>query len=205
MSLHSTKSFGSEQKGFSLIELVIVMAVVGVITTTLYTFFNTNFSQYITLQNNNVRHGEITIQSQRMSSVLRGLTDIAAATNSDLSFYAYLSPRDDVVSLIRYYKSADGTKLYADVTPMTANPPGGSQITAQKKTITVLENFYAANGINLFDYLDSSGNALPQPVSNLMSIKGIRVNLGVTTKAPVANGNEVVSTQVSLRNRKNNL
>lgn len=205
MSHHNYKVLRSAQAGFSLIELMLVIAIVGVITTTIYTFFNNSVSQYIALQTNNVRHGELATQSQRMASLVRGLTDINVATTSELSMYAYLSPRDDTVSLIRYYKSADGTKLYADVTPMSANPPTGTPITADKKTITLLDNFYTVGGINLFTYLDSAGNTLANPVTDLRTIKGIKMTLAVTSTAPVANGNETVSVQVALRNRKSNL
>lgn len=205
MSRHNYKVLRSAQAGFSLIELMLVIAIVGVITTTIYTFFNNSVSQYIALQTNSVRHGELTVQSQRMASLVRGLTDINVATTSELSMYAYLSPRDTTVSLIRYYKSADGTKLYADVTPMSANPPTGTPVTADKKTITLLDNFYTVGGINLFTYLDSAGNTLANPVTDLRTIKGIKMTLAVTSTAPVANGNETVSVQVALRNRKSNL
>lgn len=205
MSLHNYRQLRREQAGFSLIELMMVIAIVGVITTTIYTFFNNSVSQYLALQTNNVRHGELTIQSQRMASLVRGLTDINVATTSELSMYAYLSPRDTTVSLIRYYKSADGTKLYADVTPMSANPPTGTPVTADKKTITLLDNFYTVGGIDLFTYLDSAGNTLANPVTDLRTIKGIKMTLAVTSTAPVANGNETVSAQVALRNRKSNL
>ena len=205
MSLRNQRIMQSAETGFSLIELMLVIAIVGVITTTIYTFFNNSVSQYIALQTNSVRHGELTVQSQRMASLVRGLTDINVATTSELSMYAYLSPRDTTVSLIRYYKSADGTKLYADVTPMSANPPTGTPVTADKKTITLLDNFYTVGGINLFTYLDSAGNTLANPVTDLRTIKGIKMTLAVTSTAPVANGNETVSVQVALRNRKSNL
>ncbi|OGL30646.1 hypothetical protein A3F37_03420 [Candidatus Saccharibacteria bacterium RIFCSPHIGHO2_12_FULL_41_12] len=205
MLLRSRKLLHSAQAGFSLIELMLIIAIVGVITTTIYTFFNNSISQYLALQTNNVRHGELTIQSQRMASLVRGLTDINVATTSELSMYAYLSPRDTTVSLIRYYKSTDGTKLYADVTPMSANPPTGTPVTADIKTITLLDNFYTVGGINLFTYLDSAGNTLANPVTDLRAIKGIKITLAVTSTAPVVNSNETVTVQVALRNRKSNL
>lgn len=205
MYRHRSTKLHRAQSGFTLIELLIVMVVVGVATTVLYTVFNNSFSQYMALQSNNVRHGELTTASQRMGSLIRSLTDITAASASDFSFYAYLSPRDDVVSLIRYYKSADGIKLYADITPMNANPPTGTPITANKRTVTIIDSFYSVAGINLFTYLDSAGNTLTYPVADLRTIKGVKTTLAVTSTAPVANSNETVSTQVTLRNRKNNL
>ncbi|MEK9196019.1 MAG: prepilin-type N-terminal cleavage/methylation domain-containing protein, partial [Patescibacteria group bacterium] len=193
------------QAGFSLIEFMLIIAIIGVITTTMYTFFNNSLSQYLAMQTNNVRHGELTVQSQRMASLVRGLTDINVATTSELSMYAYLSPRDTTVSLIRYYKSVDGSKLYADVTPMSANPPTGTPISADKKTVTLLENFYSVGSVNLFTYLDSAGNTLPNPVSDLRTVKGVKITLAVTSTAPVVTGNESVTVQVALRNRKSNL
>ncbi|MEK7626362.1 MAG: prepilin-type N-terminal cleavage/methylation domain-containing protein [Patescibacteria group bacterium] len=205
MSLLRTNKIRKVEAGFSLIELVIAMTLIGIITTILYTVFNNNFSQFMALQTNNVKHGELSTQSQRMGSLIRGLTDITAATSSELTFYAYLSPRDDTVSLIRYYKSTDGTKLHADVTPMSANPPTGTPITSDQKTITLLDNFYTVSGVNLFTYLDSAGNTLTTPITDLRTIKGVKTTLAVANTVPVITGNETVSVQVSLRNRKSNL
>jgi len=90
----------------------------------------------------------------------------------------------------------------ADLTPYSANPPLGSPVTAKKRTFTIIDNYYAVSGVSLFTYLDANNAALSLPISDLQTIKGVRVALAAKT----SNGsNQALSVQVSLRNRKTNL
>lgn len=142
-------------------------------------------------------------QSQRISKVLRGLTDITTANPNDILIYAYFAPTDAYVSQVRYYRNPTNTAVLADVTQLTANPPIGTLIPATLKTYTVFNNYYQAPGVNLFTYLDSAGSTLATPISDLRSIKGIRVNLAVPQKN--TEHSQSMLLEVSLRNRKTNL
>jgi len=191
--------------GFTLVELMVVIVMIGILIVPAYTFFNTSLSQYISLQKEGSGLSDLTLQSQRVATVLRGLTDINSATADGLDCYAYFAPSDTYVSHIRYYKSSDGTQLLADVTRMTANPPEGTEIPSTLHTYTIINNFYQQSGVNTFEYLDSTGATLPQPISDLRTIKGIRVTLAVPGGNLSDNSNQTVSVQVTLRNRKTNL
>lgn len=193
------------QKGFTLTELSVSMVVIGIVIIGAFTIFNNSINSYLGLQQDASEFQNLTVGSQRIGNVLRGLTDITTATENEVTLYAYFSPNDSYVSLIRYYISGSNPSLYADVTPMTANPPGGSLINSSKKTYTIIENFYQQQGVNTFTYLDANGTALTMPISDLHTIKGIKVSLAVPINVPTANGSRVVNVQVSLRNRKTNL
>jgi hypothetical protein len=101
--------------------------------------------------------------------------------------------------------SSDGKQLLADVTRMTSNPPVGAENPDTKHTYTIINNFYQASGVSTFVYLDSTGAELSQPISDLKTIKGIRVTLAVPGGNLNNNSNQTISVQVSLRNRKTNL
>jgi hypothetical protein len=88
---------------------------------------------------------------------------------------------------------------------MSDNPPTGILLTAQKRTYTVIDDFFTQPSVDLFEYLDSAGNKFTLPITDLNTIKGIRVNLASSVKSPIANGNDAMTIQVSLRNRKTNL
>lgn len=191
------------ERGISLVELVIVMSLTLLMGAAFYTFFRTNFFTYLNLQKDATGFTELATQSQRIGNVLRGSTDIVDAKDDEATLYGYFFPTDTYVSLIRYYTGSNGTKLYADVTPMTSNPPIGTQITAQKKTHVIINNFKNGQNVKLFQYLDSAGAVLPLPISELHSIKGMKVNLAVDTAAGTTN--QAVTLQVSLRNKKTNL
>lgn len=191
--------------GFSIAELVIGLAVIGILIVILYPFFNQTIRQFFTLEQEGLMFSQLSIQSQRVAKVLRGATDVTQAQSSEVTVYAYFAPNDTYVSLIHYYKNGAGTRLLADVTPMTANPPAGTLITAQKRTVTIIENFYSAPSVNTFEYLDAAGTTLTTPIADLHTIKGMRVNLAVPITLPSQTGNDTITSQVSLRNRKTNL
>ncbi len=191
--------------GFTIIELLITIVVIGVVSTAMYTMFVSSINQFFGLQQDSMRFGDLALQSQRVASILRGLTDITEATDDDITVYAYFSPNDNYVSFIHYYKANGNTVMLADVTPMSANPPIGTPLTANKKTYTIMNPFYADPNVKTFVYLDSAGTTIPTPITDLQTIKGIQVNLAVPSDTPVASGNQTISLQVSLRNRKTNL
>ncbi len=188
------------QKGFTLLEIVLTLAVSSILAITLYSFFSGAMTNYFAMQDDAVKFSTLNGQVQRIGRIIRGATDVRAAAANDLTVYAYFSPRDSVPSQIRYYVS--GVKLMADVTPLSSPPPVGTPVTAQMKTYTLIDTLYATS--NLFTYLDSAGNTLTS-TTNLRDIKGIKVTLSVPPQRGATTKQTTVSLSVSLRNRKTNL
>lgn len=193
------------QTGFTIIEVTIAMVIAAMVSLIAFSVFNTLINQYFGLQQDGSEFTNLATQSQRIANVLRGLTDIVSESSTDITAYAYFSPNDTYVSQVHYYLNANSTTLYADVTPMTANPPIGTLITAQKTTHIIIDNYFPLNGIKLFVYLDDAGNPLSLPISDEHTIKSIQINLAVPADHPTPGGNQQMSLQVELRNRKTNL
>lgn len=191
--------------GFTLVELTVVIVLIGIIIVPAYTFFNTSFNQYLSLQSEGSSFTDLAVQSQRIGNVMRSMTDVISASADDIDCYAYFAPSDTYVSRIHYYKTAGNKKLLADVTRMTANPPQGIPIPASTQTFTIIDNFHQAAGVNTFTYLNSAGGALAFPISDLRTIKGVQVTLAAPGGNLSRNSNQTVTLQVSLRNRKTNL
>lgn len=196
-------SYRKDQTGFSLVELLVVISLVGILFASFGVFFSGYLKLYSSYQSDASNFSELAQQSQRISKVLRGIVDITVVDSNDLTAYAYFSPGDTYTSVVRYYLANGDTKLMVDVTPMTANPPIGTPITASKRTYTIITNYYKKPGVNLFDYYDSAGTQLTPPVANQHIISTINVNL-YEPVSHSANGQQM-STSVSLRNRKVNL
>lgn len=192
-----------DSSGFSLLELMITMGLMGILAIFTYAAFNTSIIEYFGLQKQSINFTDMAVQSQRISNVIRSSTDIVIATQDELTVYAYFSPADTYVSKVHYYKNSAKTKLFADVTRMTANPPIGTEVAGSTKTYTILDNYSQSSTVKLFAYLDASGNAIVPPIADLHTVKGVRVTL--TSPTSQKNVNQTISLQVSLRNRKTNL
>lgn len=194
------------QAGFTIVELVVAIVLTGLIFTGIYAFFNTSFSQYLGLQQDSSTYNDLAYQSQRVATVVRTATEITSAGQNDLTMYAYFWPNDTYVSRIRYYLGNGNTKLLADVTPMSANPPLGTPQAAAMKTYTVIDKYTYQPTVSLFEYLDSGGTNLGLPINDLYTIKGVRINMAVPNRIVVpTTTSSTISVQVTLRNRKTNL
>lgn len=195
----------SDQQGFTITELTVVIVITSIVAIVLYSIFNTSFLNYLSLEKDSSQYNTLAQQNQRVATVVRGLTDITITNANEMEFYAYFSPNDSYVSLIHYYLAGTNPTLAADVTPMSANPPTGTLLTAQKRTYTIIENFTNTQAVPLFEYLDSAGTVLAQPIADQHNIKGVRVNLAQTFKDSKLSDAYTSSLTVSLRNRKTNL
>lgn len=200
LKIHKGKS-----AGFTIPEILITIVIIGIVLAMAIPIFMTTFKNYFGLQYTNEQFTSIASQSQRIANVIRGLTDINTANGNDMDIYAYFYPNDAYVSKVNYYLSADQAILYADVTPMTANPPLGTPITANKKTYTIINNYKKLSGVNLFEYIDQSGNTMGLPISDTEAIKSIKINLAVKKDIGTDSGEQTMPLSVSLRNRKTNL
>lgn len=191
------------QHGFTLSELTVVIVLIAIVSITAFTLINTTIKRYFPLHEEGLAFTELSYGSQRVAKVLRGLTDISQADSDGITCYTYFAPQDEYVSLVQYYKSNGSLKV--DVTPMTANPPIGTPITANKKTYTVIQKLYVPPSTQTFVYIDANNSVMSVPISDLHTIKAIQVNLGIPLDNPSVGGSDTISLQVSLRNRKTNL
>jgi prepilin-type N-terminal cleavage/methylation domain-containing protein len=202
VSLSYRKFQYAKDAGFTLIELMVVMVITGMMLAAMAVFFKTSLFGYLDMQKTASNFTDLATQSQRIAKVIRGATDIIDPQNNSLELYAYFWPQDSYVSKVKYYLSADSMQLLVDVTPMTANPPIGTPITAGKKTSTVIGSFKQQSGVNLFQYVNSAGSVLTPPITEENTIKTVRINLAASASA---SGNQIINLEVNLRNRKTNL
>lgn len=198
-------SYHSNKMGFTVTELIVVMSIMSLLLVTVYVFTSSSISSFMRLQAEGLARSTLAEGSFRITKVVRGINYIESANTDTLTAYSYFAPDDQYTSKIRYYLNPSQTKLLADVTPMTADYPVGTVLTAQTKTVTVIDNFYKIAGKPTFRYYDANYSELTSPVADLPAIKNIGVQLFV--KKYESNAADYVSTEVtvSLRNRKSNL
>lgn len=192
-----------EEQGFTILEMVIVITLIGTLSVIFFVVFKTTLVSYIDLQKQATSFGQLSTQAERIANVLRGTTSISNASDNELTVYTYFYPSDAYVSQVRYYVVNGATKrLYADLTPMSANPPLGTLQTDKKKSFVVIDNFYQSSGGKLFTYMNAVGATLPTPVTDLSVVKTIQINLAAQLENMRS---QDINVQVLLRNKKNNL
>lgn len=189
-----------KQKGFTIVELVLVTSIVSIIVVLFYSVFVGSFNNFLAMQTDAVKFNDLSSQTQRIARIMRGATDVLEATPTSATVYAYFSPRDNVVSKVKYYVS--GTQLKADITPMSSAPPVGTPQTAQMKSYVIIEKIDTST--SPFDYLDSAGSSLGT-VSNLRDVKGMKITITVPPTKLATVKPTTLQVSVSLRNRKTNL
>lgn len=194
-----------DQSGFTLFEMIVTIALIGLISATFFGGLNSLMFNYFRQQKTATQFSDLAFASQRVANVLRGTTDFISVGANDVTVYAYFYPNNANVSQIRYYLNASNTALLADVTPMSANPPAGTPVTSGKRTYTIIPNYFKAPSTNLFTYLDASGNALTLPISDQHVIKGMSITLAVPKVDSNSTTGQTLNLNVSLRNRKTNL
>jgi prepilin-type N-terminal cleavage/methylation domain-containing protein len=200
---HKTHRSISQESGFTLVELLVVISLIALIFITFASFFTNYLISYTNYQQDATNFAELASESERIADVLRGLTGIESASANSLTVYAYFSPADTYVSQVQYYLNTSGNEILATVTPMTANPPIGTLITSESKTYTIISNYYQPSGGSLFQYFDASNTLMSEPITDENSIIEIEINLaepGSHTKT-----GQNLDVTVSLRNRKTNL
>jgi len=190
-----------------MIELLITIVLIGIVSLIFLVFFKSSLFTYLDLQKDASSMTSLNHQAYRISSVLRGSTQITSAAANELELYAYFYPSDTYVSLVRYYVAMDGSKkqLRADLTPMSSNPPLGTPLTANTRSLVIIDDLYQPSGVDLFAYLNAGGTPISLPISDTLAIKGVSVTLASKTARDVGGGNQTMKVQVSLRNRKTNL
>ncbi len=148
-------SYRKDKRGLTLTELIVVMGIMSGLLVTVYVFTSSTISSFMQLQAEGLARSKLADGSFRLTKVLRGIDYIESANSDTITAYSYFAPNDQYTSKIRYYLNGPQDKLLAEVTPMTADYPIGTLLTAQTRTVTVIDNFVKLAGEPTFKYYDS--------------------------------------------------
>lgn len=197
-------SHRSRESGFTLAETMIVILLIGLVSSLIFSIFSSTFLGYLKLQSQASTVGQLSFQSNRVTNVLRSTIGIESANDNDLTVFAYFYPSDAYASKVHYYVKDNGDKkmLLADLTPMDGNPPTGVPDLTKKKTLQIVDDLYLPTGTKLFTYLNAGNSPISTPVPSTDTIKSIRLNLGASLDKK---NSQNLDVQIVIRNRKSNL
>lgn len=196
-------------KGFSLMEIVVVIAITSVIFMAVFNFgqsifsFNSDAQKNLSAQSDGRRILKNIVKELRSASLSSlGAYPISLANTTSLTFFVDLD-NDGYKEQVRYF--LQGTELKRGVikpsgTPLTYN-------SANEQMSTMVRDINNG-GVAIFEYFDSNytGTSTPlvQPVS-VTKIRMVRITLKIEKDPNKSLGPIIVESQVFLRNLKDNL
>lgn len=196
-------------RGFSLAEIIVVVAIAAAIFMAVFNFGTSIFSFNSTAQKNLSAQTDARRVLKSMVAELRktspsslGAYPISVAATSTITFFSNLDS-DAYKEQIRYFLQNRELKrgvIKPSGTPLTYNP-------ADEQIITLIRG--VNNGTTaIFDYFDENyaGTSTPltQPVQ-ITNVRMIRITVQIVEDPNKSFGPLIVESQVSLRNLKDNL
>jgi prepilin-type N-terminal cleavage/methylation domain-containing protein len=198
------------QKGFSLAEFIVSVAILSLLTYTFSTFQRDVFSLSTNLQSSlnaqlEARHLIKTMISElrKVAPSANGSYPIELASSTGITFYSDINDNGSV-ERVRYY--LHNKTIRKGVIAPTGNPPvynSGNEVTT-----TLLNYVLASSTLPIFQYYTSNYSGTTSPISmppNISTIRLVKITVIIDTD-PNRSPTPIISTsQVNLRNLKDNL
>ena len=169
--------YAKNQKGFSLIEMMVVVVILGLIVLGLVTFFTGGAKSWVAGQS------QLKAQREARQAIDRMVREIREGKNIISS-----SDGDTIVVSIPYFDTANPDDYY-EVTYSL------SDTTIKRGNIPLIDNVLIS-GEDIFEYYDSSGIEINPPDS---TVSKIHINLKVDVDDD-GNPDITLNTDVNLRN-----
>ncbi|TAK89205.1 prepilin-type N-terminal cleavage/methylation domain-containing protein [Patescibacteria group bacterium] len=190
----------NRQSGYSLLELVITMAIIAILVTSLVNVTIGSARGYRYLQTQSDASVDLSNTLNRVAKVVRGSTSVTEAQSNRLTVFAYFSPQDTVVKQITYF--VDGSDLKATVIPPSGSGPNYTYNAADGKTYTLARNLNG--GGMVFSYFNDTGAQLSGSFTTTQ-IKQVGITVIINPNPKVLRKPMSAQTIVTLRNKKTNL
>lgn len=200
----------NSQRGFSLAEVIISVAVGGAILIAIFNFSNSIFLFNSTSQENLSAQSEGRRVLKTIAKELRstspsslGSYPISQAGTSSITFFSNID-NDSHKEQVRYFLQNGSLKkgvINPSGTPLVYN-------SANESVVTLISNVRNSASSPVFQYFDSAYSGTSTPLSSpvpVTSVRFIKVTVEIDKYPNRSLGPIVVTSQVFLRNLKDNL
>ena len=204
------KKYFLQKKGFTLAELIISVAIIGLIIWPLSIFQKDLFSLNFSAQNNlsaqlDARHllKQFSAELREASPSSLGAYPILLASSSAITFYSDIN-NDGLKERVRYFLSSKN--LMRGVLSPTGSPL--SYVDANEKTNVMVYDIANSSTSPIFEYYDTNYTGLTNPLSfpvNINVIRMVKMNVVIDRDVNKSPNPISVETKVSIRNLKDNL
>lgn len=200
----------NRQKGFSLAEVVISIAVGGAILVAIFNFsnsifsFNSNSQENLSAQTEGRRVLKTIAKELRSASPSSlGAYPVVQAATSSITFFSNIDS-DSHKEQIRYFLQNGSIKkgvIKPTGSPLVYN-------SANESVVTLISNVRNSTSTPIFEYFDSNYAGTSSPLSipvPVTSVRFVRISVSIDKYPNRTLGPVIVTTQVFLRNLKDNL
>jgi len=192
--------FRQNKKAFSLIEMVVVVALVSMITVVVTAFLSESIKTYRLKRQSVELEGKAAQAMREFEITTRAADKIIKANDNELIFLRYFDLTSVFPTQVRYF--IDGNKFKMGLTQPSGTDPN-IVYPPENETIELLIND-VVNADLLFKYFDGSNAELSLPI-NVTNLKMISLSISLDKNGDLPPASIVETTKVSLRNMKDNL
>jgi len=205
------KNYKNNLRGFSIIEIIVVIFIIALISLATATFQNDIFSLNKTVSNNISAQDEMrkvfkmmTAEIRSASSSSLGAYPIADLSQTSFTFYSDID-NDGLKERIRYFLSSNILKK--GVIKPSGSPP---TYNLANETVTDVVHNIVNGSTAVFSYYDKNYDGTSSPLSypiDVTSVRLVKITIAINSNSNSSNdpGTVIFTTQVSIRNLKDNL
>ncbi len=200
----------NSKKGFSLVELLVSVAIFALISIAVGTFAKDIFSLNFLMQGNlnaqlDMRHilKVMVTEMREAGPSAMGAYPISLASSTAVTFFSDVD-NDGIRDQVRYF--LDGKTLKRGVTA-----PSGTNLVynmANEKITSLVSNVISSSTLPIFQYYSANYTGTTSPLSfpvDVPSIRLIKITVIINKDPRHSTGYILTSSQVNLRNLKDNL
>lgn len=189
-----------KKKAFTLVEMIITVALVGVISTVMSSVFANGQKQYRVGSKRIKLNEKAALAVRDFEKTSRGATSLISADPNNFSFYAYLkADSHPAPSKISYY--LDNGVLYRSLIPPVVSE-GDIIYQESDKIIKQLTDDVVSE--NIFNYFNDVNSELELPIQNDV-VRMVKISIEIDDDINSVPESAIQATAVQFRNLKNNL
>ncbi len=195
-------------RGFTLVEIIIVVAIFALIGLAVGSFFSDTFSLQRLISGNLSASGDARRALKTMTAEIRtaspsslGTYALSSAATSTFTFYSNIDT-DALKERVRYYIDA------GDLKKAVLKPSGNPLAYTGAETVSTLVHDIRNGTTSLFSYYDETYTGSSTPLATgfeITDVRLVRIDIGIDSDPNQPPGPRWYTTQVSFRNLKDNL
>lgn len=194
------KKCNKKYRGFSLVEMLVALAIFSAISLILATFLSQSLKSYRIRKEESEEQQKASHIMREFEKTTRASTKILTANQNELKFYRYFDLNSSSPTQIRYF--IDGNQFKIGQTEPVGVEPNITYPQSSENIHLIVEDVENPNLI--FEYYDGEKVTLTAPI-DITKIRLIKLTISLDqdiNKPPAA---ITETTEVSLRNLKDNL